>query len=243
MPHMPLPPGLPKYYTISQEIIRRIREGDIAPGSRIPSENDIIRRHRVSNTTARKALLEIEKSGWALKIKGKGTIARSRSVTRSVNRILSFTNNMVEAGFQPGTRLLERELLKHGHAVLINGRRYRINGPTLRIRRLRLADEVPMMLEDRYLNLALCPGIAKADLEESLYQLYERECGLELTEVHQMLSAVMLETGVREHFGLEEPIPGFLVEGVTFCAKELILELERSFYRGDKYRFAVRALS
>ena len=237
------PPGLPKYYTISQEIIRRIRDGEIEPGSRIPSENDIIRRERVSNTTARKALQEIEKSGWALKIKGKGTIARSRSVVRSVNRILSFTTNMIEAGYRPSTRVLDRTVVKEGYAALINGRRYRIRGPALRIRRLRFGDDVPMMLEVRHINLALCPGIADASLDGSLYRLYERDFGLELREVHQMLSAVMLETGVREQFGLEEPIPGFLVEGVTFCGRELILEMEKSFYRGDKYRFAVRALS
>ncbi len=234
---------IPKYYSISQEIIRKIRAGDLEPGSRIPSENEIIHRYRVSNTTARKALLEIEKSGWGLKIKGKGTIVRSRSVVRSVNRILSFTNNMVEAGYRPSTRVLDREVLKGGYAATINGRRYSIRGPVYCIRRLRFADEQPMLYEIRYINLSLCPTIARLDLSASLYRLYEKEYGLELTEVHQMLSAVMIETGVREHFGLEEPIPGFLVEGVTFCGKELILEMERSVYRGDKYRFAVRALS
>ncbi len=236
-------PAIPKYYSISQEIIRKIRAGDLEPGSRIPSENEIIRRYRVSNTTARKALLEIEKSGWGLKIKGKGTIVRSQRVVRSVNRILSFTNNMVEAGYRPSTRVLERQILKTGYAATINGRRYAIHGPVYCIHRLRFADEQPMLYEIRYINLALCPAIARLDLSSSLYRLYEREYGLELSEVHQMLSAVMIETGVREHFGLEEPIPGFLVEGVTFCGKELILEMERSVYRGDKYRFAVRALS
>ena len=236
-------PAIPKYYAISQEIINRIRAGDLEPGSRIPSENEIIRRYRVSNTTARKALLEIEKTGWGLKIKGKGTIVRSQRVVRSVNRILSFTNNMVEAGYRPSTRVLERKILKAGYAATINGRRYAIRGPVCCIHRLRFADEQPMLYEIRYINLGLCPTIARLDLGSSLYRLYEREYGLELSEIHQMLSAVMIETGIREHFGLEEPIPGFLVEGVTFCGKELILEMERSVYRGDKYRFAVRALS
>ncbi len=235
--------GIPKYYAISQEVVRRIRSGELAPGMRIPSENDIIRRYRVSNTTARKALADIVRSGWGLKIKGKGTIVRSRSVVRSVNRILSFTNNMVEAGYRPSTQVLERGIVRGGYAAAINGRRYAIKGPVYRIRRLRFGDETPMMMEIRFINLALCPSIAKADLEGSLYRLYEREYGLELTEVHQMLGAVMLEAGVREYFGLEEPIPGFEVNGVTFCATELILEMEQSFYRGDTYRFAVRALS
>lgn len=43
--------------------------------------------------------------------------------------------------------------------------------------------------------------------------------------------------------GVEGQIPAFKVEGVTFIAKELILEMEESVYRGDMYRFLVRATS
>ncbi len=35
------------------------------------------------------------------------------------------------------------------------------------------------------------------------------------------------------------PIPGFRVEGVTFCGKEMILEMEDAIYRGDTYRLSV----
>jgi GntR family transcriptional regulator len=99
------------------------------------------------------------------------------------------------------------------------------------------------MVEVRYITQALCPEITEEKLEGSLYGIYERRYGLQLTEIHQMLSAIMIDAGVKEFFDLEEPIPGFLVDGVTFCGKEIILEMERSIYRGDKYRFAVRALS
>jgi GntR family transcriptional regulator len=68
--------NLPKYFLISQEIIQRIKKGELQPGMQVPSENQIIEQHRVSNTTARKALLEIEKSGWAVRIKGRGTYVR-----------------------------------------------------------------------------------------------------------------------------------------------------------------------
>jgi DNA-binding GntR family transcriptional regulator len=35
---------------------------------------------------------------------------------------------------------------------------------------------------------------------------------------------------------------GIKVEGITFCEKELIFEAEESIYRGDKYKFSVRAI-
>ena len=50
---------IPKYYQIATEIIARIKAGKFKPGDKIPSENDIIKQYEVSNTTARKVLLEI----------------------------------------------------------------------------------------------------------------------------------------------------------------------------------------
>jgi GntR family transcriptional regulator len=232
--------SLPKYHAISQDIVGEITAGKLVPGMRVPSENQIISHYRVSNTTARKALLELERAGWAVRIKGRGTVVKDGPVTRSATRIMSFTRNMIEAGFTPSTRVLSQEIVK-SYSAIINGRRYHMKSPVCRIERLRFGNSIPMMVEVRYISCALCPGIEKLDLSHSLYELYEKRYGLSLTEVHQMVSAVTLDAEAMELFGLDEPVPGLLVEGVTFRGKEIILEMEKSIYRGDRYRFAVRA--
>lgn len=235
-------PTVPKYYRIAQEITARIQNGKLRPGMRVPSENEIIERYGVSNTTARKALQEIEKAGWAIRIKGRGTFVQTQNIQRSATRILGFTKNIIEAGQQPSTEVLEADVCKKGYSAVVNGRFYVMKGPVYRIKRLRFANEIPMMLEERFISLELCPGIETKDLRQSLYDLYERQYGLTLTEVNQMLSTMLIRdepaTGL---FRITEPICAFVVDGVTFCNKELILEMERSVYRGDKYRFSVRA--
>jgi GntR family transcriptional regulator len=235
--------NLPKYYKISQEIISRILSGELKPGMRIPSENEIISIYQVSNTTARKILQEIENAGWVMRVKGKGTFVHTRNVQRSVTRILGFTKNMLESGYSPSTRLLDAGIVRTGYESYVNGRRYRMKGPVYRIHRLRFADDIPMMLERRYISLTFCPDIEKQNFESSLYDIYEKIYGIKLTEVNQMLSTMIItDTGTKMLFRTENSIPAFLVEGVTFCGKEMILEMERSIYRGDKYRFSVRAV-
>jgi len=231
----------PKYYTIARDIIEKIREGELLPGMQVPSENEIIQQYKVSNTTARKALQEIDNGGWATKIKGKGTYVRKQSVVRSVDRILSFTDNMLELGYTPSARLLFKGILEEGYAASINGRKYTMKGPVYKVHRLRFADEIPMMLEVRYICIKLCPGIIDEELSGSLYEIYKQKYGLALKEVHQMLSTFMIDSGVGEFFNLQQSIPGILVDGVTFCGREIILEMEKSIYRGDRYSFAVRA--
>ena len=121
--------AIPKYYQIAQYIIGKITAGKLLPGDKIPSENDIIRKHKVSNTTARKTLQEIEQAGWAVRVKGKGTFVRHNEVQRSADKILSFTRNMLEMGHKPSTRLLDSRVLRKSYSAVINGRKYTIKAP------------------------------------------------------------------------------------------------------------------
>jgi len=232
----------PKYFQISREILARIQRGELAVGTPVPSESDIIERYQVSNTTARKVLHELEKAGWVNRVKGRGTYVRNYAVERAITRIFGFTKNMREAGRTPSTRLIGLHLRKADRAQMVNGRAYTLKGPLCEIERLRLADGIPMMKETRYISLHLCPDIQQRNLEQSLYRLFEKDYGIHLTEIHQMLSAVMLEGEWLEVFELQKPTPAFRVEGVSFCGKELIVEMEDSIYRGDMYRFAAKAV-
>ena len=232
----------PKYFQISRDIIAQVQSGALLAGMPVPSENEIIEQYKVSNTTARKALQELEKAGWVTRVKGKGTFVRDRTVVRSIDRIFGFTRNMIEAGRKPSTRLIGFHLRNDDHTQVINGREFTMKGPFCEIERIRFADEVPMMKETRYLSLRLCPEIHRKNLEESLYDLFEREYGLQLTAIHQMLSAIVLEGIDLKVFQVAKPIPAFRVEGASFCGKDMIIEMENAVYRGDMYRFAAKAV-
>lgn len=231
----------PKYFQISREIIGMIQGGTLPPGSPVPSENEIIEKFTVSNTTARKTLLELEKEGWVTRIKGKGTFVRDHTVVRAINRIFGFTKNMLEAGRKPSTKLIGFHLRNRDHTQTINGRVFTLKSPVCEIERIRYADGIPMMKETRYIAMGLCPDIHRKNLEQSLYDVFEREYGIHLTEINQMVSAVVLENEHLKHFNLEKPVPAFRVEGVSFCGKDLIIEMEDAVYRGDMYRFSAKA--
>jgi GntR family transcriptional regulator len=232
---------LPKYQIIKNHIVEAIKTGDFKAGMRIPSEREIRDRYGVSNTTARKALHEIELTGWAVRIKGKGTFVKTPAVVRSATKILSFTTNMYQAGYTPSTRVLFQGRVEEGYSAYINGRNYTMKGPVFKIHRLRFADDIPMLLEVRYISCTFCPNILEEDLSGSLYDIYRNKYNLELTRVDQMLSAIIIDSGVKSFFDIEGTVPGFLVDGATFSGKEVILEMEKSIYRGDRYTFAVSA--
>ena len=173
--------GLPKYTAISKELIQKIESGEFLPGDKIPSENDLIKMYAISNTTARKSLLELELQGWANRIKGKGTFVLNRSEDKHLTRVLgsfnamkeSFNNNLLREGFTPKNILLEKTVFENGISSNINNRHYIIEGPVLKIHRLRYGNDILLKDETRYISMSICPKINRLDLDQPLISIYE----------------------------------------------------------------------
>ncbi|MEQ9437416.1 MAG: GntR family transcriptional regulator [Cyclobacteriaceae bacterium] len=240
----------PKFIAISDEVIARIKSGELQPGDKIPSENELIKIYQVSNTTARKSLLEIELKGWARRIKGKGTFVLNRTpdhhLTRTLGSItdtrLGFDEKLKAEGFTPKNIILEKMILKDGISSEINGKHFIIEGPVVKIHQLRYADDTVMKDEVKYISLDLCPKIHVMPTEVSYFQIYENKYHLKITDVNQTLSADILQPADTEnHFETSQPIAVFLLDSAVISQTGKTIEIERSYYRGDKYRFAILA--
>jgi len=231
----------PKYAQIAERIISEIRRGQLPLGSQIPSQSELMNEYAVSTTTARKSLQELERAGWVTRIRGRGTFVRQQTVGRSLNRILSFTRNMVESGRVPSTKVLAVRVKRGARQQQLPIGQFVLPGPMYEVRRLRLADGVPMAIETRFVSMHLCPGLDKADLSGSLLNIYEQQYGLRLTRIDQMLMPTSIDEEDSALLGVEESLFGIRVEGVVSAAGNSILELEESLYRGDLYRFYVTA--
>lgn len=71
--------GQPKYRMIFECLRQAILEGEYAQGTRMPSENDLVRRFEVSRMTIVKALAELERLGLVDRRAGSGTYVKTQS--------------------------------------------------------------------------------------------------------------------------------------------------------------------
>lgn len=241
-----------KFLVISQDIIEKIQQGEFLPGDKVPSENEIISQYHVSNTTARKALLEIELKGWARRIKGKGTYVLNRTQDRHLLRTLGsigdtrlgFHEKLKAEGFEPKNIILEKTILNEGISSEINGKHFIIEGPTLKVHQLRYANDMIMKDETKYISLTLCPKINLLPTEISHYKIYEDKYQLGKLHITQTMGTDIFKPGDAENnFETTIPIPVFVLDSTILTSYDKVIELERSYYRGDKYRFAINAYS
>ena len=237
-----------KFIELSDAIIEKIKSGELLPGDKIPSENELIKKHKISNTTARKILLEIESKGWGRRIKGKGTFVLNRTPEHHLIRTLGsidatrrgFHDYLKAEGYTPKNIILEKTILKDGISSEISGKHYIIEGPVLKIHQLRYADDDLMKDEVRYISLTLCPKIDRVPTEISYFKMYESTYHLKITDVKQTLSVdVLSKETPNNNFDTHSSIPVFILDSVLLCKSDEVLEIEKSYYRGDKYKFSI----
>lgn len=238
----------PKFIEISEGIIANIKSGELLPGDKIPSENELINNHKISNTTARKVLSQLESEGWARRIKGKGTFVLNREPEHHLLRTLGsldatrrgFHDYLTAEGFSHKDIILEKTILKDGISTEVNNKHYIIEGPTLKIHQLRYADDELMKDEIKYISLQLCPKIDHLSTEISYFKTYEDVYQLKITDVKQTLSVnIISPLESANNFGNSSDIPLFVLDSVILCSNNRVVEIEKSLYRGDKYKFAI----
>ncbi|WP_069769927.1 GntR family transcriptional regulator [Streptomyces sp. LUP30] len=68
----------PKYVRLAQTIQQRIEDGTYPPGTRVPSENQLVQAFGMSRPTVVRALELLKRDGWLESRQGYGTIVRGR---------------------------------------------------------------------------------------------------------------------------------------------------------------------
>ncbi|MEU6540807.1 GntR family transcriptional regulator [Streptomyces sp. NPDC047000] len=68
----------PKYVRLAQTLQQRIEDGTYPPGTRVPSENQLVQAFGMSRPTVVRALELLKRDGWLESRQGFGTIVRGR---------------------------------------------------------------------------------------------------------------------------------------------------------------------
>ena len=83
-----------KYEQIETELSEQIQRGQLLPGSKLPTEQEIAATYEVSRLTVRQAIAGLIHSGMAYSVQGKGTfVVEKKSVAKGELRTVHFLNS------------------------------------------------------------------------------------------------------------------------------------------------------
>lgn len=108
-----------KYEVIVDYIHKKIEEGSLKPGDRMPSENALKARFSLSRETVRHAMATLENEGIILRVRGSGTYIKKRRIDDS-NRIAVVTTYVDNYIFPPIIKGIEEVLTECGYVMQLS---------------------------------------------------------------------------------------------------------------------------
>ncbi|MBE1489680.1 GntR family transcriptional regulator [Plantactinospora soyae] len=228
----------PAYQVIERELRQMIAEAK--PGDHLPSDAELCERFGVSRMTARQAVQRLAADGLLYRVSGSGTFVAQVPVHRRMNTLLSFTDEMRRRGLTASSVVLDARV-RTGVGNEVLALRLPPRSAVVAIRRLRLADNVPMAVEQVRLP-AVCAGVLTADLAStSLFTALER-IGRVPTLAYGTLTAAAADADEADLLGVAVGAPLLVEQRTIHDQSEAPLEFTESRYVGGRYLFDVELL-
>jgi GntR family transcriptional regulator len=217
-----------------------IAAGQLAPGDRLPPEHDLAAWLGVSRMTLRHALSELAQRGLVTRTVGRhgGTFVAEPKLDQDVTTLAGFSEQLRRHGMVAGARVLAAAQVTAGPAAAA-ALELADDDQVYEVRRLRLADGRPMVLEHSLFPARMFPGLLDCRLDGSLYELLAERFGQRPHRAKESFEPVI--AGVRESEALEveEGAPLMLVERTAYSQSGRPLEFARDLLRGDRTRVVI----
>lgn len=226
------------YVKVYQHLLNQIEQGVYGAGDRLPPETDIARELGVSLITVRRAMQELATSGIVVRQAGRGTfVATTNRIDQPVSALTSFTTDMEQLGIVPSSVVLEHEVAKAGEPQA-SSLRVRAGSELFHVKRVRNGDGVPLLIEDVFIPLAVCPELPDHDFQiRSLYGVLT-EAGIQLTQSIQVFEPILLTEEQCRIFRVPSLTTAFSRQATSY-QEDLPIEWVESIYRKDRFRFVV----
>lgn len=232
-------PPKAKYMAIYEWLSGQITNKTLRPGDKIPNEEELAGMFGVHRMTVRQAIDKLVSDHMLVRKRGKGTFLLSDQrpvLTRSLETITTFHDDIVKAGFEPQYKNLESQVIPATDAVA-NRLDIAPATPVISLNRLMLASDVPLVLERCFLPAELFPGLLDRPLNTVLYKVLSRDYKMNLNYSRNEMGAVLPSQEEQLLLKIRPDCPCMWVEGVVYNDEGRAVELSRALYRGDKYRF------
>jgi GntR family transcriptional regulator len=204
----------PLYLQVKDMLVQRIVAGAWKPGAAIPNEIELSRELGISVGTVRKALDEMEGERLISRRQGRGTFVIDQTSDECAIRFSNIRDpdGMRIAG-EVQSCALAMATANAAETQLLQLR----NGETvLRLRRLRMHDRQPLMIEASTVPQARFPGLAQEnDITASIVVLAHRY-GLLLGRAQEKISVTAAEGEVADALKVAKGTPLMRLESIVY---------------------------
>jgi GntR family transcriptional regulator len=236
------PPAAPSFSPLYQQIkvllLKSLQAGEWLPGQVIPSEIELAARFGVSQGTVRKAIDEMATDNVLVRRQGKGTFVATHAEQETQYRFLRLTP---DDGSPPALqrRLLECRRMR-APAEVARLLMLKSGEAAVQVKRLLLADNKPVVLDDLWLPGPQFKGLSAERLlawRGPMYRLFEAEFAVHMIRAEEKLRAVAAQEDDAALLDVPPGTPLLSVERLSFTYGDKPVELRRGLYHTAAHHY------
>ena len=223
---------------IAADLRDRIASGELAPGSALASEAELVAQFGVSRGTVRQALAALRAEGLISGGRGRRAVVARPALSQSFDEMVSFSAWARRLGRTPAARTLElaRRRCPAAVAALLG---LEPGSPVFQYTRVRLLDGEPVMVEHSTFVEPLGRLLLDFDLDGgSVYEQLGAH-GVALAEADQQISAVLPNAELANLLDIGRRVPLLEVRRRVYDRSGAPVELSYDSYRGDIFNVTV----
>ena len=223
----------PRFAQIKDHIVLRIEQGDLAPGDRVPSENQLVDQFRVSRMTARRALHELADEGVLVRTQGLGSFVADARPMSSLLEIRNIAEEIRGRGHHYSCRVIE---LAAPPAAAEPAMWLGIEAaaPLYHSAIVHCENHQPLQYEQRYINPAFAPDYLQQDFTHETPNAYLSRVA-PLTEADHVVEAVCAPAAIAAHLDIDPRQPCLKVSRRTW-GKKGVVSFAYLYHPGERYR-------
>lgn len=227
---------IPLHIQMADRIREQIRRGEILPNTRLPSERELCELYDISRITVRRALATLSQEGLILSTTGKGNFVAQTAFTEELQPLSSFTQDLTRRGLRASSITLTQEIIPADDTLAAKFGIPR-GAEMVRLRRLRLADDLPIAVQITHLPHHLCPDLLRNDFSDrSLYEVLRSQYGLVLVRSDTEIMAALAQPEELNLLKLKPPAAVLISDQTTYLENRVVIEVTRSIFNADRYK-------
>ncbi|MBM4330783.1 MAG: GntR family transcriptional regulator [Deltaproteobacteria bacterium] len=233
---------IPLYIQLETLLRNKIELGEISSAEKLPSGKELSQTYGVSQITVKKALATLSAEGLLRRQRGKGTfISGGLNGFRSI-KLTGSMEDLIAHGLETEVRILEVKKTTASERVA-KFLKVPIREEILLFRRLRQTGDEPFAYVVNYLPIKIGLRITPQDLKtKTMLQVLEKTLRLPLGPIRQSIEAIAADGEIASHLNIHIHDPVLHVETEVFLKSGEPLELVRTFYRADRYRYTIEVI-
>jgi len=224
-----------RYEQVKEHVLRRIASGALRVSDRVPSENELVSKLKVSRMTANRALRELAEEGYLVRVAGVGTFVAERRVHAHPLEVHNIADEVRARGHEYSCKVLKLAEIEADQAIAA---RFGLSVGARLFHSLLLHYEsaMPLQLEDRYVNALLVPGYLKADFtRQTPHEYLMHQAPLHRAE--HTVQAIVADARIAKLLKLGPSEASLLVRRRTW-SNDKLATIADLYYPGSRYELS-----